>query len=537
MAITPVPPTTAIPPFPALSDRADGSYNNKAYLFGTHMATKFNGEIVAVAGSAYLNALEAAAKAALASDSAAVAVAAAASTQDAAGHAASALTSKNAAAQSATEAAQSATTAQQAKQAVNQALASVAGGPVISINGRTGVVNMKEFTTGDVVVTARKDYTTPDWLPMDGGLYLRTSYTALAALLPIQYPTSKMVDPSSPPSYSVTGVAISPDSLYLALGLPTAPSASLRLYKRTASEQFTSGSVVSNAPAVNAVAFSPDGAYLATASSASPYLKIHKKSGDAYNQLADPTQPSNGANAVAFSPNASYLAVALHNLAGRLALYSRSGDTFTKLSDPAGLPPSGMNGLSVAFSPDGTYLAVGTTVAPFIFIYKRAGNVFTLLANPDVLPTNNLRGVAFSYDGNYLALAADSGLLVYKRNGDSFSRVNGNPVTPSGLAQLWSVAFSPNGEFLAATCNSTATVGGLLLYRRNGDAFTAVPSPTPALGNAYSVAFSADSLTLAVGIQAAPYVVSYRVEYDTNTLFKLPVQTVDGSGLLGYVKT
>jgi hypothetical protein len=64
MAITPVPSMTDTPPFPALSDRAAGTYNGMAYAFGTHMADKFNGEVVAVAESAYQNAVEAAQRAA-----------------------------------------------------------------------------------------------------------------------------------------------------------------------------------------------------------------------------------------------------------------------------------------------------------------------------------------------------------------------------------------------------------------------------------------------------------------------------------------
>lgn len=56
MAITPVPPMTDIPPFPALSDRAEGAYNSKAFKFGTHMADKFNDELVAVATSVLNNA-------------------------------------------------------------------------------------------------------------------------------------------------------------------------------------------------------------------------------------------------------------------------------------------------------------------------------------------------------------------------------------------------------------------------------------------------------------------------------------------------
>ncbi|WP_314439368.1 hypothetical protein [Massilia timonae] len=75
MAIKPVPQMTEVPSFPALSDRATGDYNGKAFAFGTHMAEKFNEEVIAVATSVMQNAVEAEGKAATA-ESAALAAAA-----------------------------------------------------------------------------------------------------------------------------------------------------------------------------------------------------------------------------------------------------------------------------------------------------------------------------------------------------------------------------------------------------------------------------------------------------------------------------
>lgn len=72
MAITPVPPVTATPAFPALSDRAAGTYNSMAYAFGTHMPT-FKNENVAVADSAVQNAGHAEAQAQAAAASAGMA--------------------------------------------------------------------------------------------------------------------------------------------------------------------------------------------------------------------------------------------------------------------------------------------------------------------------------------------------------------------------------------------------------------------------------------------------------------------------------
>lgn len=87
MAVTPVPPMTDTPSFPALSDRAAGTYNSKAFAFGTHMADTFNGELVAVAQNVVQNATWAEAKAA-AADAAAQAAQAASDLAAAAANAA-----------------------------------------------------------------------------------------------------------------------------------------------------------------------------------------------------------------------------------------------------------------------------------------------------------------------------------------------------------------------------------------------------------------------------------------------------------------
>lgn len=70
MATTPVPSMTTVPNFPALSERAAGTYNASAYAFGTHMAVTFNGELLAVANNVLANATDAQASATAAAGSA-----------------------------------------------------------------------------------------------------------------------------------------------------------------------------------------------------------------------------------------------------------------------------------------------------------------------------------------------------------------------------------------------------------------------------------------------------------------------------------
>ncbi len=83
-------------------------------------------------------------------------------------------------------------------------------------------------------------------------------------------------------------------------------------------------------------------------------------------------------------------------------IYKRSGDIFTRLPNPTSLPSSFVR--SIAFSTDGTYLAVGHSISPFVTIYKRSGDIFTILPNPVILPSSLVSSIAFSTDGTYLAM-------------------------------------------------------------------------------------------------------------------------------------
>ena len=111
--------------------------------------------------------------------------------------------------------------------------------------------------------------------------------------------------------------------------------------------------------------------YLSVAHLSSPYITIYKRSGDTFTKLSDPSSlPAGDGSGCAFSPDGAYLAVS-HANSPYITIYKRSGDTFTKLSDPSSLP-TGV-GYGCAFSPDGTYLAVAHSVSPYITIYKGGG--------------------------------------------------------------------------------------------------------------------------------------------------------------------
>ena len=123
-------------------------------------------------------------------------------------------------------------------------------------------------------------------------------------------------------------------------------------------------------------------------------MTTYKRAGDVFTKLANPaTLPPNTGYGVAYSPDDTYLTVA-HNSSPRFTIYKRAGDVFTKLANPAALPPG--DGRGASWSPDNGYLAISHQNSPYVTTYSRSGDVFTKLSNPATLPTGNSAGLAYS---------------------------------------------------------------------------------------------------------------------------------------------
>ena len=181
------------------------------------------------------------------------------------------------------------------------------------------------------------------------------------------------------------------------------------------------------------IAFSYDDTYMAVAHNRTGAgdgtgcaFSVYKLSGGTYSKLADPADVPSGyyMGAVAWSPDAVYLAVGgtrAGSSTTRMVIYKRSGDTFTKLTDPADMPGSTVG--SLRFDPTGTYLVVGMASAPRVLIYKRSGDTFTKLTDPSDMPSGVVADIAWTSEGGFLFLAVDAtNSLLYSRNGDTFTK-------------------------------------------------------------------------------------------------------------------
>lgn len=254
-------------------------------------------------------------------------------------------------------------------------------------------------------------------------------------------------------------------------------------------------------------------------------------------KVSDPaTLPPDSSLSCAWSPNGDFLAVAHFTTPG-FSVYQRAGAVFTKISNPAKLPvvatgPGGVGCNSVAWSADGTLLAVGCMVAPYFLLYQLSGTTLTLVAAAatsfTVSSANATIGATYTDASTNVwtvlgtiaagtnlycsgsGTAPTSGVLT-KTSGTGDATITFSVVLavmasiPPG--QVFGVAFSKNGIWLAlAHANSPF----LTIYSVSGTALTKQTDPiTLPTGQGNGIAFSPTTQFLAEAVALTPFVNTY----------------------------
>lgn len=281
----------------------------------------------------------------------------------------------------------------------------------------------------------------------------------------------KLPIPAQVPTGSVTGIAFSPDGIYVAVSNGSSQPF-LRIYKRNG-DVFTLLAPPATLPPGTGrkVLFSNDGSYLVVGISGSPYMYIYKRIGDVFEKLNTPdVLPTNYINGMAFSNDDKYLSVST-DVSPYVIIYKRTGDSFVKLANPASLPSGA--GKGVDFSPDGLHLVVAHQGTPYITIYKRTDDLFAKLPNPNVEPSSNSNAVSFSPEGNSFVTTHDYSpfISVYQKDGDVFSKLPNPDVLPTGIPV--DIKHSLDGRFIFI---SQVGAPFFSIYIRNLIGFKAVKS-------------------------------------------------------------
>jgi WD40 repeat protein len=297
------------------------------------------------------------------------------------------------------------------------------------------------------------------------------------------HPT-QLGQPLTGPANTVYSVAFSPNGKIVAAG----SGDQVWLWNLTKPTHPTQLGQPLTGPAgtVNSVAFSHNGRILAAGDDAHVWL---------WNlaSLADPTPLGHALagsvsiiESVAFSRNGRTLAAGSAD--HKIWLWNLSNPAHpTQLGHPLTGPANTV--YSVAFSPDGKTLAAGSADHK-IWLWNLADQAHpTQLGHPLIGPKNTVRSVAFSPDGKTLAAGStDDNVWLWSLINPAHPTQLGQPLTGAASA-VYSVAFSPDGKTLAAGS-----------YDRTVRLWD--PSPnvlTGLVGNFSSVAFSPDRKIVAAG--------------------------------------
>jgi hypothetical protein len=294
---------------------------------------------------------------------------------------------------------------------------------------------------------------------------------------------SSLVRTTAQPTQNPQGISWTNDSRFVAMGWSASPF--MAVYERTNGTFTKLTDPVTLPPGnCNGTAWSPDSRYIAIASSISPYFRIYRRDVGATPLFESAstigTAVTGSANGVAWTNDGAYVAVA-HNTSPFVSFYSVSGLTgnvatltLTKLADPATLPAG--NGQKVAWSPDGTLLAVGHANSPYVSIYQRSGSTLTKLPNlPSLLvgPTT-VYSITWSMDGKYLLIGSDGSApsaLLFSVSGTTFTDQPLTILSISGSSSGY-LDISPNNYLIAKS--DPTLLGSLFSYTTNStDPFVA----------------------------------------------------------------
>ncbi|RXZ78223.1 WD40 repeat domain-containing protein [Paenibacillaceae bacterium] len=221
--------------------------------------------------------------------------------------------------------------------------------------------------------------------------------------------------------------------------------------------------------------------------------------------------PTAAGQKIVVSPDGEYV-ILVHTNAPYLTIYRFNNGTLTRLSNPATMPRGQTR--NVSFSKDNNFMVVAHNESPFISIYTVSDGTFTKLPNPTNLPENGGRTVVFSPDELHMIVGCYStgtpSLYLYNISGNTFTRQTDQF---GFFGSVDAMDLSHDGMYLAvyAWLNNA---GSIHYFKRVGDSY--IKQSQISVSNIISIKFSVDSsFLLTTHASQTPFINIYDVSGDT----------------------
>lgn len=274
----------------------------------------------------------------------------------------------------------------------------------------------------------------------------------------------------------------------------TSATTSVSAIQGTRAYNFHSTAITSNFMGVD-----PTNTYIAYGGNYAPYLWVYKRSGNSLTLLSTSSfsvQPTGTVNACTWSHDGTKLVVCMGS-SPFFHIYNRSGDTFTKVSNPTTILPN--QATKASWNQDDSILAISHNSTPFVTIYNRVGDVYTKVANPAVLPSGNAVTVAWNNTGSSLAVGCQTApnfLTTYNFSGTAtYTAISTSSYGIWPLASLNDIAWSPDDTQLSLALVASPYFRS---FYRVGDTFFATTGTSNPLAQAHAIAWNS-STSVALG--------------------------------------
>ena len=281
--------------------------------------------------------------------------------------------------------------------------------------------------------------------------------------------------------------------------------------------------------------WSSDDSFIVATTEGNPHLHLINSSNPASLSSTDNIDVGFRSRGIALSPDDSYVAVGHWNGGSTIKVYSISSGSLS-LSSTITVPSGNSSGSieSLDFSPDGNYLAVfGRPTSGgvgYVWLYSHSSGSLTFVDsyNPSVTSHTTGQGcVRFSADGTYIACAMYNKLRVFSYNSSSITEIASENV-PSGSIWQGGCNWKFDGSEIAAITSGGSSFIRLYIYTWNGSNLSTTSSNYLMPATSYGFAWSPDGNYIAASCDTSTTSLVLLDVSDSDNISK--VDDIAGSG-------